>query len=33
MSDADKAVAIAEIEMAYRVELFNKCAPNVKLIA
>jgi hypothetical protein len=26
MSDADKAVAIAEIEMSYRVELFNMCA-------
>ena len=24
-SDADKAVTIAEIEMQYRVELFNKC--------
>ena len=27
-SDADKAVAVAEIEMSYRVELFNKCVSH-----
>ena len=26
MSDADKAVQIAQIEMEYRVELYNRCA-------
>lgn len=27
-TDADKAVQIAQVEMEYRVDLYNKCAPS-----